>query len=97
MGPNVTFKILRIKTFLEEEDESPSILDLAAWIRVSFLRGLASGIGGRAADGEDATNELSWLLLDVTDSAQLVQPTLSLRWHHKIHTATKVPWAVVGS
>jgi len=41
-------------------------------------------IAGQTVERKDATNELTWLLLDVTDSAQLVQPTLSLRWHPNI-------------
>jgi len=40
-------------------------------------------IGGQTADGYDATNELSYLLLDATTNMQLADPTLSARIHSR--------------
>jgi pyruvate formate-lyase/glycerol dehydratase family glycyl radical enzyme len=40
-------------------------------------------IGGQTADGYDATNELSYLLLDATSNMQLANPTLSARIHNR--------------
>ncbi|HLE81115.1 MAG TPA: pyruvate formate lyase family protein, partial [Dehalococcoidia bacterium] len=37
-------------------------------------------IGGETADGRDATNDLSYLILEVTEQMRLPQPTLSLRY-----------------
>ena len=37
-------------------------------------------IGGQTEDGEDATNELSYLILEVEKEIKLSQPTLSLRY-----------------
>ncbi|MBI2848634.1 MAG: glycyl radical protein [Chloroflexi bacterium] len=38
-------------------------------------------IGGQTSDGRDATNELSYLILEVTRQVKLIQPTISLRYH----------------
>ncbi|MDI7258901.1 MAG: glycyl radical protein [Thermodesulfobacteriota bacterium] len=38
-------------------------------------------IGGQTPEGKDATNELSYLILDVTGALKLMQPTISLRYH----------------
>ena len=40
-------------------------------------------IGGQTADGYDATNELSYLLLDVSSNMQLHEPTVSARIHQR--------------
>ena len=40
-------------------------------------------IGGQTADGYDATNELSYLLLDVSSNMQLHEPTVSARIHRR--------------
>lgn len=37
-------------------------------------------IGGQTPEGHDATNELSYLILDVTKSLKVIQPTISLRY-----------------
>lgn len=37
-------------------------------------------IGGQTCEGRDATNELSYLILDVTEAMKLIQPTVSLRY-----------------
>lgn len=41
-------------------------------------------IGGQTADGQDATNRLSYLVLDATESVQTTQPSVSFRHHDKI-------------
>lgn len=38
-------------------------------------------IGGTTATGEDASNELSWLILESMRRIRVVQPTISLRYH----------------
>ena len=38
-------------------------------------------LGGMDEHGKDATNELSYLMLDVTKSMRTVQPTLSIKYH----------------
>ena len=38
-------------------------------------------LGGQDSHGNDATNELSWLCLEVTSDLKLFQPSVSLRWH----------------
>ena len=40
-------------------------------------------IGGQTADGYDATNDLSYLLLDVSSNMQLHEPTVSARIHKR--------------
>ncbi len=37
-------------------------------------------VGGETADGRDATNDLSYLILEVTEQMRLPQPTISLRY-----------------
>jgi pyruvate-formate lyase len=62
----------------ESNRAAPEILTYAHngypfWIQVP--------IGGQTADGYDATNELSYLLLDVSSNMQLHEPTVSARIH----------------
>jgi len=38
-------------------------------------------LSGQDKDGSDATNELSYLCLDVTAKLMMVQPSVSVRWH----------------
>lgn len=40
-------------------------------------------IGGVNSDGEDVTNEMSYIVLDAIKSARSIQPALALRWHEK--------------
>ncbi|MFH1623837.1 MAG: pyruvate formate lyase family protein, partial [Pseudomonadota bacterium] len=40
-------------------------------------------IGGVNAEGEDVTNEMTYIVLDATKSTQTIQPPLALRWHDK--------------
>lgn len=64
-----------------------------------FFAGFPSGfnivVGGQDAMGQDATNELSSLLLDVQNDTRLPQPNLSLRMHAQtpaslLHEAAQV-------
>jgi pyruvate formate-lyase/glycerol dehydratase family glycyl radical enzyme len=41
-------------------------------------------IGGVTADGDDATNEVSFIILDAADSLRLPEPTIALRYHSRI-------------
>jgi len=41
-------------------------------------------IGGQTSDGEDAVNELSYLILDSVGQMKLTQPNLSVRYHKNI-------------
>lgn len=45
----------------------------------------AVNLGGITAQGDDATNEVSFLMLDATIELQPVQPSLVLRYHPKIN------------
>lgn len=58
-------------------------------------------VGGVDADGKDATNDLSYLCMQVTRQLRLPQPSLSLRWHtaagrRLLHEAAGVVRAGVG-
>jgi formate C-acetyltransferase len=64
----------------ESNRVSPQLLTLnhhgyPFWVQVS--------IGGQTSDGYDATNELSYLLLDVSTNMQLAEPTVSARIHNR--------------
>jgi formate C-acetyltransferase len=64
----------------ESNRVSPELLTLnhygyPFWVQVS--------IGGQTVDGYDATNELSYLLLDVSTNMQLAEPTVSARIHNR--------------
>ncbi len=64
----------------ESNRASPELLTLnhrgyPFWVQVS--------IGGQTADGYDATNELSYLVLDVSTNMQLAEPTVSARIHNR--------------
>ncbi|MFC2022401.1 pyruvate formate lyase family protein, partial [Chloroflexota bacterium] len=41
-------------------------------------------LGGQTPEGEDATNELSYLFLEAAFRARTPHPTLSIRWHDKL-------------
>ncbi len=41
-------------------------------------------LGGVTPSGEDATNEISYIMLDASKAMKTVQPTLALRYHEKI-------------
>lgn len=44
-------------------------------------------IGGVDADGNDATNDLDFLVLEAQKRVRMIQPTISLLYHHKISGA----------
>ncbi|MFA4835165.1 MAG: pyruvate formate lyase family protein [Dehalococcoidia bacterium] len=41
-------------------------------------------IGGLTAEGEDATNEVDFLVVEAYKRARLIQPSLTLLWHNKL-------------
>lgn len=41
-------------------------------------------IGGVTADGQDATNEMSYIILDASYAMRTLQPSLAVRYHKKI-------------
>ncbi len=41
-------------------------------------------IGGVTSSGDDATNEMSYIVLDATKSIRTIQPPLALRWHDRL-------------
>ena len=41
-------------------------------------------IGGLNAAGEDATNDMDYMVLEVQQRLRLSQPSLSLLWHDKL-------------
>jgi formate C-acetyltransferase len=64
----------------ESNRVSPELLTLnhhgyPFWVQVT--------IGGQTADGDDATNELSHLVLEVSTNMQLAEPTVSARIHNR--------------
>jgi len=40
-------------------------------------------VGGQNADGSDATNEISYLIIDIMHKMELIMPTLAVRIHRK--------------
>ena len=53
--------------------------------RVSQTRlGLQLSLGGYTPDGEDATNELDWLVLEAQHRVQLPEPLVNLVYHDKL-------------
>ena len=64
--------------------ENTRIFDAA---NVQFFRGyqnwLQVTIGGQTKDGYDATNELSYIFLDITANLKLSKPTTSVRIHKR--------------
>ncbi|MFA4836742.1 MAG: pyruvate formate lyase family protein, partial [Dehalococcoidia bacterium] len=51
---------------------------------VQLHQGQNVNIGGLTADGEDATNELDFLVVEAYKRARLIQPSLTLLWHNKM-------------
>lgn len=59
------------------------------WIKYFESVGAASGVsahnhltlGGVKPDGTDASNELTWLCLDVVEELRLLRPQVGVRWH----------------
>jgi pyruvate formate-lyase/glycerol dehydratase family glycyl radical enzyme len=44
-------------------------------------------LGGTHADGTDATNELSWLCLEITETLNISRPQVGVRWHEAMDPA----------
>jgi formate C-acetyltransferase len=59
-------------------EEAVELLD-DLWVRLNEVRGWNMALGGQTADGEDATNELTYLCLDVTERLRLPAPNVSVR------------------
>jgi len=59
------------------------------WSDTEFFRGYPLFqnlmIGGQTKYGTDATNELSWIVLDATGELRLFAPSVSLRFHKKLN------------
>jgi formate C-acetyltransferase len=82
------------------KDQAQELLEFL-WIKMDEfglleppeLHGLQSGgtwyqtmnLGGMTKDGDDATNDMSFLMLDATESIRTLQPTFALRYHPKIN------------
>lgn len=60
------------------------------WIKIFEFMGAEAAVaahqhltlGGTKPDGSDASNELTWLCLDVTEELRLQRPQVGLRWNH---------------
>jgi formate C-acetyltransferase len=66
-----------------------SINKIRSWSHTRFSAGgplyQNVTIGGQTADGKDAVNELSFLILDSVGRMKLTQPNLSVRFHKNIN------------
>ncbi|MCX7599731.1 MAG: pyruvate formate lyase family protein, partial [Armatimonadetes bacterium] len=49
------------------------------WVRFNEVRGWNMALGGQTSDGRDATNELTYLCLEVTERLRLPAPNVSVR------------------
>jgi len=73
--------------------------------RVMRIRGVTSGygqlitLGGHGPDGEDASNELTWLMLDVIEEMNLLEPKPNVRLHKKTpdDLLRKVAWMIANA
>lgn len=52
----------------------------ALWIKLNEVRGWNTVLGGQTPAGEDASNELTHICLDVTERLGLPAPNVSVRW-----------------
>ncbi|MDP2660964.1 MAG: pyruvate formate lyase family protein, partial [Dehalococcoidia bacterium] len=80
------------------EDEALELLELLfikftevapLWSRVGFEQAMANmfqniSLGGVTSGGDDATNDLDYLLLEAQSRVRLMQPTLSILYHDKL-------------
>ena len=60
----------------------PVFSDAATKLHGGLMSGQAVTLGGVDADGRDATNELSYVFLDVANALRMRQPNLHARLHH---------------
>ena len=66
-----------------------------SWVPIREVHGAESGgtmfqtmdLGGVTPEGDDASNEMSFLMLDATLAIRTIQPTFALRYHSKINPA----------
>ena len=58
-----------------------------SWEGAKFFPGyhmaINLAIGGQTEDGRDAANELTYVVLDATESMRLPKPSVSLKWHDR--------------
>jgi pyruvate formate-lyase/glycerol dehydratase family glycyl radical enzyme len=58
-----------------------------SWEGAKFFPGyhmaINLAIGGQTADGRDASNELTYVVLDATESMRLPKPSVSLKWFER--------------
>ena len=72
----------------EEEAETRELLE-CFWIKVFHeghvaRRGVPlAAVAGLTPDGRDATNALTYLMLDVTESLRLIYPSVAVRFHKR--------------
>ena len=59
-------------------DEAIELLE-DLWVRFNEVRGWNMALGGQTPDGQDATNELTYLCLDVTERLRMPAPNVSVR------------------
>ncbi|MGD9519243.1 MAG: pyruvate formate lyase family protein [Armatimonadota bacterium] len=52
------------------------------WVRLNEVRGWNMALAGQTSDGRDATNELTYLCLEVAERLRLPAPNLSVRVFH---------------
>lgn len=66
-----------------------SLLKIRSWSHTQYSAGSPLyqnvTIGGQTVDGEDAVNELSYLILRSVGETKLTQPNLSVRYHRRIN------------
>ncbi len=62
-------------------DEAEELLE-ALWVKFNEVRGWNLVLGGQTPDGEDASNELTGICLDITERLGLPAPNVSVRWFH---------------
>jgi len=62
----------------------PQALELLedVWIRLNEVRGWNMALAGQTSDGRDATNDLTYLCLEVAERLRLPAPNLSVRVFH---------------
>jgi choline trimethylamine-lyase len=70
--------------FLLKFNEIPWLLnEFAAMYYAGYMAFQNVIVGGQTRDGSDATNELSYMVLDCSKNLQLYQPSLAVRIHAK--------------
>lgn len=52
------------------------------WVRLNEVRGWNMALGGQTSDGQDASNDLTYMCLDVAERLRLPAPNVSVRVFH---------------